>query len=176
MTNELQETPGARITSVVSEVVRHSVRTPPLWLELDDIIQEICLLIWREYQRKAANQEELDKLLAHRSIAEKTRRYIGRNRKKRGDATSIPNHAHPCADKRTGRGFYCSTSIEHDRLDVRSCIDRLPALQREILSLSLDLGFSQSEIAQRLNRSRRSVIHHSQLAKQELAARLTRST
>ncbi len=112
--------------------------------EADDLVQDVFLRIWNEPQRYRAGDGRFPAWL-HRVAVNAAIDRIRRNKTRQAEDLSelMPDENAPDPERQ---------AMDSDRArKVRAAVARLPERQRQALTLSHDLGYSNGEIARMMN-------------------------
>ncbi len=112
--------------------------------EADDLVQDVFLRIWKEPERYRSADGRFSAWL-HRVAMNAAIDRIRRNRTRQAEGLSelMPDENAPDPERH---------AMDSDRArKVRAAVARLPQRQRQALTLSHDLGYSNGEIAQMMD-------------------------
>ena len=162
---EALETFYNRFATSVFSLARYMLKDPPL---AEEATQDIFLNLWKKastFNPQRGTPKAWFMSIAHHRIID-----VIKARKRRAQSTDQVSHElldlHPSGHDSTEELAYRNLAREH----ILSVLTTLPAEQREVILLAYFEGYSQSEIAARLNQPLGTVKTRVRLGMQKLRA------
>lgn len=159
----------ARYSSLVYSAALRVVRDPQI---AEDMVQEIFLRIWRKPESYAATRGKfatwLTSVTRNRAVDE----VRSRGRRYRYETASPEEQERELAGPETDDPALTAELSDQRRL-IRTALSQLPPEQRETIELAYFGGFTQQEIAERLDQPLGTVKTRIRLGMQKLRAALT---